>query len=99
MKAVTAIKKTNVIDASNRVPEWVMPMVRTSVFGFDAILAALCFLAAFTLREGEPILSSSAWAWSQQFVPYAGILLFAVPARLAMLLYFRAYRFEGAFSY
>ncbi|MBP7474079.1 MAG: sugar transferase [Pyrinomonadaceae bacterium] len=99
MEAAPAIKKTNVIDASNRVPEWVMPMVRAGVFGFDAFLTALCFFSAFTLREGDPILSSSAWAWSQQFVPYAGILLFAVPARLAMLLYFRAYRFEGAFSY
>ncbi len=100
MKAeAVIIKDLDVIEARNRVPEWVMPVVKFAVFAADAVLTALCFFAAFALREGEPILSATAWAWSKQFVPYAGILFFAIPARLALLLYSRSYRFSGAFSY
>jgi len=83
----------------NRVPLWVMPVMSMAVFAVDAILAAACFLAAFKLRDGNPILSQTAWAWSREFVPYAGILFFAIPVRLAMLVYQRAYRFYGAFTY
>jgi len=100
MKAEAVIsKELDIIDARNRVPEWVMPVVKLAVFAADAVLTALCFFAAFAIREGEPILSATAWAWSKQFVPYAGILFFAIPARLALLLYSRSYRFAGAFSY
>jgi exopolysaccharide biosynthesis polyprenyl glycosylphosphotransferase len=58
-----------------------------------------CFVLAFKLREGGAILSNTAWAWSKEFVPYVGILLFAVPVRLTLLLYPRVFRFQGAFSY
>ena len=93
MKADTAA------DTTNRVPKWVMPAVTAAVILADAALAAFCFAAAFVLREGGPLLSPSAWAWSAKFVPYVGIMFFAVPARLAMLAYERVYRFGGAFSY
>ena len=43
--------------------------------------------------------SRTAWAWSQDFVPYAGILYAAIVIRLGMLAYQRVYRFDGAFSY
>ncbi len=100
MKAeVVNSKALDVIDSKNRVPEWVMPVVKLGVFLADAVLTCLCFFGAFILREGDPILSANAWAWSKQFVPYAGILFFAVPARLILLLYSRSYRFAGAFSY
>ncbi len=82
-----------------RVPEWLLPTVRASIFVVDAILAAICFLAAFVIREGEPVFSETAWAWSKQFVPYAGIFFFVIPIRAAMMLYQRAYRLQGAFSY
>ncbi|HEY0047651.1 MAG TPA: sugar transferase, partial [Pyrinomonadaceae bacterium] len=36
---------------------------------------------------------------SKEFVPYAGVVFFAVPVRLAMLSYQRVYRLQGAFSY
>ena len=85
--------------AENRVPRWVMPAVKGAVIAADAALAAACFLAAFKLREGSPILSSTAWAWTQDFVPYAGILYFSIPVRVAMMIYERAYQFQGAFSY
>ena len=45
------------------------------------------------------MLSSEAWAWSQAFVPYAGILYFAIIVRVLVLAYQGAYRFQGAFSY
>ena len=76
-----------------------MPLVKAGVVLMDMALTVLCFLTAFTLREGTQVFSSTAWAWSQAFVPYAGILYFAVPIRLLMLAYERAYQFQGAFSY
>ena len=85
--------------AENRVPRFVMPLVKTGVVIADAALTVLCFLAAFKIREGTDIFSTTAWAWSQAFVPYAGILYFAVPIRLLMFAYERAYQFQGAFSY
>ena len=76
-----------------------MPLVKTGVIAVDAILTVGCFIAAFTIREGADVLSETAWAWSREFVPYAGILYFAVVIRLVMLAYQRAYQFQGAFSY
>lgn len=83
----------------NRVPAWVMPIVKASLILLDGVVAAGSFLTAFWMRQGEPILSDSAWAWSKEFVPYAGILYFAVPVRVAMLVYQRVFRYQGAFSY
>jgi exopolysaccharide biosynthesis polyprenyl glycosylphosphotransferase len=83
----------------NRVPTWVMPAVRAAIFVIDGALVALCFLAAFKLRSNGKILSQQAFAWSKEFLPYAGILLFIVPVRLAMLLYQRSYNLYGAFTY
>jgi exopolysaccharide biosynthesis polyprenyl glycosylphosphotransferase len=83
----------------HRVPEWVMPAVRMAVVCIDAALAALIFLAAFKVRDGGPVFSSTAMAWSKGFVPYAGIFFFVIPVTVAMLMYERVYRFYGAFSY
>lgn len=76
-----------------------MPTVIAGVVVFDAVLAAVSFLAAFKLRQGSPIFADATFDWSKLFVPYVGILLFVVPIRLAMLVYQRVYRFYGAFSY
>lgn len=100
MKAEPVIdNKPSVARAENRVPRWVMPLIKTAILIADAGLAVLCFTLAFKLREGGAILSPNAWAWSREFVPYAGILYFAVPVRLMMLVYQRVFRFHGAFSY
>jgi exopolysaccharide biosynthesis polyprenyl glycosylphosphotransferase len=85
--------------ATNRVPVWVMPLVTAAVIAVDAILAALSFVLAFKIRDGNQILSQTAWAWSRNFVPYSGILLLAVPIRVLMLWYQGAFRFYGAFSF
>lgn len=103
MKAESAIQEA-VQDArpfaeARRVPVWVLPLVRASIILADALLAAISFILAFKLRDGHGILSAAAWAWSKEFMPYAGILFFSVPVQIAMLAYQRAYRFYGAFSY
>ena len=85
--------------AQRRAPEWILPATMTLIFLIDALLAAACFVIAFKMREGESVLSPTVWAWSQAFLPYAGVLFFAVPVRLIMLLYQRVYRLSGAFSY
>ena len=83
----------------NVMPTWVMPVVKLGAVAIDAMLATFSFLAAFYVREGDPIIAPGSWSWSPEFAPYSGILMFAVPARLVMLIYQRAYRFDGAFSY
>jgi exopolysaccharide biosynthesis polyprenyl glycosylphosphotransferase len=100
---VDAETRTNTISvrepAEHRAPVWVMPAVRVSVIAADAIIAAAAFLLAFKVRDGSPVMSNTAIAWSKGFVPYAGILYFTVPVTVLMLAYQRAYRFHGAFSY
>lgn len=100
MKAETTIKPaTSPARAENRVPRWVLPTVKLSIFLIDAALAFSCFALAFILREGSAIFSKTAWAWSKTFVPYAGVLFFIILVRLLMLSYQRVYRLQGAFSY
>ena len=76
-----------------------MPAVTLAVILVDAALAALCFVMAFKLRDGNAVLSETAWAWSRNFVPYSGVLSLAIPIRVVMLWYHGAFRFYGAFSY
>jgi exopolysaccharide biosynthesis polyprenyl glycosylphosphotransferase len=100
MRAETAAKnKIKVVKAANRVPRWVLPSVKALIFLADGALAFACFALAFVWREGDAVFSPTAWAWSKEFVAYAGVVFFAVPVRLAMLSYQRVYRLQGAFSY
>jgi exopolysaccharide biosynthesis polyprenyl glycosylphosphotransferase len=100
MKAETTIKPaTKLVRAENRVPRWVLPTVKVSIFLIDAALACACFTLAFIVREGDTIFSKTAWDWSKDFEPYAGVLFFVVPVRLLMLFLQSVYRLQGAFSY
>lgn len=100
MKAETAIETTKKAAAvENRMPIWAMPLIKSGILAVDALIAAASFFIAFKLRESSDILSLTAWAWSQEFVPYAGILYAAIFIRLAMLAYQRVYKFSGAFSH
>jgi len=66
MKAEHQIAKTTgLVRAENRVPRWVMPVIKAAILLADAGLAVLCFTLAFKLREGGNILSTTAWAWSR----------------------------------
>lgn len=99
MKAVAKTEKAELVPEQNRAPRWVLPGVKAAILLADAILTVACFMLAFYLREGLPILSKTAWAWSSWFVPYAGILIVAIPIRLAVFSYQNIYRLQGAFSY
>jgi FlaA1/EpsC-like NDP-sugar epimerase len=76
-----------------------MPLVTVLIGAADAALAGGALIAAFVAREGSPVLSETAWAWSQEFVPYAGVFWFAMLVRVVLLAYEGVYRFKGAFSY
>ncbi len=103
MAGATAIKEvakqSSTIDAARRVPAFVLPAITASIVIADAFLAALSLFIAFTLRQAEPVLSATAWAWSQEFVPYAGVLFFAMSAVPLLLAYQGVYRFQGPFNY
>ena len=100
MKAETEIRpETKFIKAKSRVPRWVLPSVKVSIVLIDALLAFVCFALAFIWREDKTVFSETAWAWSKEFVPYAGVVFFAIAVRVLMLWYQRAYRLQGAFSY
>lgn len=91
--------KQSLVRAERRAPEWILPLVKLILIALDCAVAALSFALAFKMREGLPVLSSTAWSWSADFMPYGGVLFFAIPIRLAMLFYQRMYRLQGAFSY
>ena len=100
MKAETKIRpEKKFTKAENRVPVWILPSVKVSIFLFDAIFSVVCFALAFVWREGDAIFSPDSRNWSEDFAPYAGVLLFIIPIRLAMFVWQRVYRFQGAFSY
>lgn len=100
MKVETALKsQRELVKTENRVPSFVMPLVKLLIFLVDAGVAFLSFALAFVLREGDRIFSPNAWAWSADFKPYAAVLIFVVPIRLLMFVYQRTYRLQGAFSY
>ncbi len=94
-----AVVANKILKAENRVPAWILPMVKYTVAAVDVALAAASFIIAFKLREGEAVLAKDGWAWSPEFLPYAGILYFAVVVRLLLFVQQRVYRFHGAFSY
>ncbi|MEO8074294.1 MAG: sugar transferase, partial [Acidobacteriota bacterium] len=100
MKAETTFEtKINLVKAEKRVPQWVLPSVKAAIFLFDAVFSVLCFTLAFIWRENDPIFSQTSWNWSEDFAPYAGVLLFIIPIRLLMFVSQRVYRLQGAFSY
>ncbi|MCW5961965.1 MAG: sugar transferase [Pyrinomonadaceae bacterium] len=100
MKAETTIKPLKkLIKAENRAPRWVLPLVKFAIVCSDALLAFVCFALAFLIREDGAVFSQTAWAWSKEFVPYSGVVFFAIIVRVLMLSYQRVYRFHGAFSY
>lgn len=100
MKAETTINQTiKLAKAENRVPRWVLPTVKVSIFVMDAFLAFACFTLAFVLRDGKPVFSPDSFGWSEEFTPYVGVLIFAVIVRIVMLSYQKVYQLEGAFSY
>src|SRR5947209_9061879 len=85
-----------------RAPRWVIPTVKASLLFADILLACASFLAAFYLREGDPILAHAEAGriiWSEAFAPYCALLLFVLPIRLLAQTYYDLYRLRGEFSF
>ncbi|MBX3281795.1 MAG: sugar transferase [Acidobacteria bacterium] len=80
-------------------PRWVMPLVRVCIIAVDASLAAVGFIFAFWLREGKSAFADGPAVWDESFLPYVGILAFAIPCRIVTLGIAGVYRFDGAFEY
>ncbi len=103
MKATTTLEsKTELVRTANRMPRWVLPLVRVGIFLLDAGLAKVCFIAAFLLRAEGPLFAAAnggGWSISPEFAPYFAVMCFAVPIRVLMLLYQQVYRLSGAFTY
>ena len=90
------------VRARARAPRWAMPLVKALLVAADAGLAAACFVAAFVLREGEPVLlgfGAGGFRWGAAFEPYGALLVLVVPIRLAAHAYHDLYRLRGEFSY
>jgi exopolysaccharide biosynthesis polyprenyl glycosylphosphotransferase len=83
-----------------RAPRWIVPAVKVALVIADATAAALSFILAFTFREGVSPFAVDSWlAWSEDFAPYGGLLLFVVAIRLAAFRYCDLYRVRGEFSF
>jgi exopolysaccharide biosynthesis polyprenyl glycosylphosphotransferase len=82
-------------------PDWAIPMIKTMLVFNDALLAALCFVAAFYLREGDLFVSGfdGRSALNEKFLPYAALLAFVVPIRVLAFAYYDLYRLRGEFSF
>jgi exopolysaccharide biosynthesis polyprenyl glycosylphosphotransferase len=99
--------KQRVIEASavrvpGRAPRWVIPVVKAALVVADLALAALSFMAAFYLREGDAILArpiAGGINWSGAFAPYGALLPFVLLIRLVTLYYLDLYRLRGEFSF
>ena len=84
-----------------RAPWWVMPSVKVGLVTADAIVAGGCFLLAFYLRLGGPILQTapgSSLFWSDRFAPYGALLVFVMLIRVLTFNYYGLYRLRGEFS-
>jgi exopolysaccharide biosynthesis polyprenyl glycosylphosphotransferase len=90
------------VSVPGRAPRWVIPAVKAALVVADLTLAALSFMAAFYLREGEDIFARSAdgaLKWSAEFAPYGALFPFILAIRLVTLYYRDLYRLRGEFSF
>jgi exopolysaccharide biosynthesis polyprenyl glycosylphosphotransferase len=69
-----------------------------SLVAADALAAAGSFIAAFTFRQGISAFESNSWLWSNQFAPYAALLVLVVLIRVLSMRYVDLYRIRGEFS-
>ena len=100
-----AEKQRRLTDASavrvpGRAPRWIVPSVKALLVITDALASALSFIFAFIVRQDVAVFASGAgWTWSQDFAPYASLLIFVVVIRLLSFRYVDLYRIRGEFSY
>jgi hypothetical protein len=78
-----------------------MPTVKVALVITDALIAAGSFIAAFSIRQGEPFVRLGAgerFGWSQRFAPYGALLILVVLIRVLANHYYSLYRLRGEFS-
>ncbi|HVG37874.1 MAG TPA: sugar transferase [Pyrinomonadaceae bacterium] len=83
---------------TRRVPAWVMPLAQASLAGLDGLIAAGAFATAYLLREGRAPVGFGQLMLGTEFAPYAALLFFVVPLRLATLAYYGLYHLRGEIS-
>jgi exopolysaccharide biosynthesis polyprenyl glycosylphosphotransferase len=104
MKAETLVSdftKASAVRVPARAPRWVVPIVKLALVSTDAILALVCFAAAFYVRHYQSIIhriEGGSLSWSRDFVPYVALLPLIIPIRLLLLRYYDLYRVRGEFS-
>jgi len=97
--------RQTVLDASvvrvpGRAPRWIVPSVKVGLVIADALIAAICFMLAFYVREGVSVFApGGGLAWSSRFAPYGALLLVIVFIRLLSFRYCDLYRVRGEFSF
>src|SRR4051812_20895447 len=96
-----AMAGARTVRARGRAPDWAVPTVRAGLVLTDILIAMGCFIGAFLIREGGPLLSGSGPGlnWSALFLPYASLLVFLIPIRVLVLSYYNLYRLRGEFSF
>ncbi|HEX8097586.1 MAG TPA: hypothetical protein VF507_06100, partial [Pyrinomonadaceae bacterium] len=92
------VVKASAVRAQARAPRWAVPATKAVLVAADVLVAASCFVGAFYVREGGPVLGHAGQWWSRAFAPYAAVLLFVLPIRLLALAYYDLYRLRGEFS-
>ena len=88
----------SIVRVPARAPRWIVPTVKVLLVIADALAAAVSFMFAFYLREGESVFAAEGLSWSNRFAPYGALLLFVVAIRLASFRYCDLYRVRGEFS-
>jgi exopolysaccharide biosynthesis polyprenyl glycosylphosphotransferase len=94
--------KAQSVRVNRRVSEWVIPTVKGGLIVTDIVLTISSFLLAFYLREETQILTSPESgniSWTQEFEPYAVVLIFLIPIRFLTHVYYDLYKLRGEFSY
>jgi hypothetical protein len=89
----------SVVRVPGRAPSWIVPAVKAGLVVADALVAAISFMLAFYVREGEAVFAADGGLrWSGRFAPYGALLLFVVCIRLVGFRYSNLYRVRGEFS-
>jgi exopolysaccharide biosynthesis polyprenyl glycosylphosphotransferase len=93
------LTEARAVRVPGRAPKWIIPTMKLLLVITDALVAAGCFVLAFSLREGVSAFDAGGSVWSQRFAPYAALLPIVVFIRLLSFRYDDLYRLRGEFSF
>jgi exopolysaccharide biosynthesis polyprenyl glycosylphosphotransferase len=94
------LTEARAVRVPGRAPKWIIPTVKVLLVATDALIAAGCFMLAFSLREDASVFAGGgSFAWGRHFAPYAALIPFVVSIRLLSFHYCDLYRLRGEFSF